>query len=55
MKFWKPRTVKIILLAESHVFISNDDYHVLFNNLLDGLIEIEYLNNFTGFVYCLGY
>lgn len=54
--YWKPRNVKILLLAESHVFTRNEHSEIKY---LDSLNKICSLRNhpdgFVRFVYCLGY
>lgn len=53
-RYWKPDNVRVILLAESHVFTSIDEY----NNSM----EYDYIQkldgcptNYVKLVYCLGY
>lgn len=51
-KYWKPKNVKIILLAESHVFTSDSDRDIkLKNNTKLPSFPREYAK----FVYCLAY
>ncbi len=51
-QYWKPKEVRIILLAESHVFTNGDDRKV-------ELVSIpslpEYPTRYPKFVYCLAY
>jgi len=58
-QFWKPKQVKVILLAESHVFTTQEEYSLqLKSNWLQRLMSSESVNypkNFVRFVYCLGY
>jgi hypothetical protein len=58
-QFWKPKTVKVILLAESHVFTTQDEYNLKLNEYwiqkLLGSESVDYPRNFVRFVYCLGY
>ena len=58
-QFWKPKTVKVILLAESHVFTTQDEYNLKLNEYwiqkLLGSESMDYPRNFVRFVYCLGY
>lgn len=49
-KFWKPETVKIVLLAESHVYTRKEDFVRPWK--IRGTI---YHGQFVRFVYCLGY
>jgi hypothetical protein len=52
-QFWKPDDVKVVLLAESHIFTEEDEFKCKLNrsNLnLDG-----YPKNYVRFVYCLAY
>ncbi len=51
-RFWKPRNVHTILLAESHVFTSKEDmeYKIKQINGLSG-----YPTQYAKFVYCLAY
>lgn len=51
--FWKPSDVKVILLAESHVFTEDSELSHKSKNLP---VELEgYPEEFVRFVYCLGY
>jgi hypothetical protein len=52
-EYWKPENVKIVLLAESHVFTSEED----FNRKLDlSKLDLQgYPDRYVRFVYCLGY
>ena len=52
--YWKPDRVKVLLLAESHVFTSTTEH----DNLMryDGFSElIDCPTNYVKLVYCLGY
>ena len=51
-KFWKPKDVKVILLAESHVFTSLEEMEIELPNIdtLEG-----YPKQYSKFVYCLAY
>lgn len=51
-QFWKPDKVKVILLAESHVFTSNQDRKIAIPPI-SGLTG--YPREYAKFVYCLGY
>ena len=57
--FWKPKKVKILLLAESHVFTSKEDFekNVIYpTEILKGRpILKNYPEKFVKLVYCLGY
>jgi len=51
-RYWKPEKVKIILLAESHVFTSDDDRRIP----IPRITELpSYPELYARFVYCLGY
>jgi len=52
-EFWKPKNVKVILLAESHVYTKDDEWKILLN--LDSSLPENYPNHFVRFIYCLGY
>jgi hypothetical protein len=58
-QFWKPRQVKVILLAESHVYTTASDYKArLSSSILKRVMPSssgEYPKDFVRFVYCLGY
>lgn len=51
--FWKPRKVKVLLLAESHVYTSHEEYSS--KVCIDGLSRLGCPENFVRYVYCLGY
>lgn len=51
-RFWKPKTVRIILLAESHVSTTDSDRTISFPKI-DNLSE--YPIEYAKFVYCLAY
>lgn len=51
-QYWKPDNVRIILLAESHVFTSDDDRRITLLQLPD---LPEYPTEYAKFVYCLAY
>jgi hypothetical protein len=54
-QYWKPEKVKVVLLAESHVFTNEQDYCIgLKTQILEGLLP-NYPSHFVRFVYCLGY
>jgi len=53
--YWKPENTNVILLAESHVLTSDDDFKIKieysdFQNFIP-----NYPNGFVRFVYCVGY
>ena len=50
--FWKPKRIKTVLLAESHVYTSNSDYGSYLNTSY--LKLPRYPNKYVRFVYCLG-
>ena len=50
-RYWKPETVRVVLLAESHVFTSDEDRRIAIPPI-DGLPE--YPTQYARFVYCLG-
>lgn len=51
-QYWKPTCVKIILLAESHVFTSDNDRAIA----LRGINDLpDYPAEYAKFVYCLAY
>lgn len=51
--YWKPEEVKVILLAESHVYTTQNEFSALVN--LPNTSLNNYPNNFVKYVYCLGY
>ena len=61
--FWKPDKIKVLLLAESHVCTTEEEYNKNLNKqelqkLEDFIEEINWNNypkNYVKFVYCLGY
>jgi len=54
-QFWKPKEIKVMLLAESHVFTDKQDYKIRCNRLIMNKIIPNYPLHFVRFVYCLGY
>ena len=58
-QFWKPKQVKVILLAESHVYTTQEEYKIKLDRTwlqrLIGSGSLNYPENFVRFVYCLGY
>jgi hypothetical protein len=52
-QYWKPVEVKTILLAESHVFTSEEDFSVKIAD--DFVIDPAQPRNFVRYVYCLAY
>ena len=52
-EFWKPKNVKVILLAESHVYTKDDEWEILLKP--DSSLTKNCHNHFVRFVYCLGY
>ena len=51
-KFWKPKDVKVILLAESHVFTTLEEMEIKLP-YIDALED--YPKQYSKFVYCLAY
>ena len=51
--FWKPKKVKTVLLADSHLYKSNSDYGSYLNPSY--LKFSRYPNKYLKFVYCLDY
>src|SRR5947208_15221372 len=49
--FWKPERVAVVLLAESHVHTSHEDFAHKWSFVKDAAYE----GNFVRFVYCLAY
>ena len=51
--FWKPKKVKTVLLAESHLFTSDSEHE---SYLDSSYLKLPgYPNKYVRFVYCLGY
>jgi hypothetical protein len=53
--YWKPERVNVILLAESHVFTSDDDFKIKINYSNFKELIPNYPDGFVRFVYCIGY
>lgn len=51
--YWKPEKIKVILLAESHVYTSKEEFSVSLN--LSKIPLPDYPGNFVKYIYCLGY
>jgi hypothetical protein len=51
--FWKPRKVRVVLLAESHVYTTEEESDIHLNVSSIGLPN--YPQNYVRLVYCLGY
>lgn len=51
-QYWKPDKVSVVLLAESHVFTSDEDRTILLSQLAD---LPEYPTRYAKFVYCIAY
>jgi hypothetical protein len=51
-RYWKPEKVRVILLAESHVFTSDEDRRIVIPQIDD---LPGYPTRYARFVYCLGY
>jgi len=52
-QFWKPDDVKVVLLAESHIFTEEDEFKCKLNR--SNLNLEDYPKNYVRFVYCLAY
>jgi len=53
-KFWKPKKVRVLLLAESHVYTLFNEYDTCLN--YDGFSQLDGCpTNYVRLVYCLGY
>jgi hypothetical protein len=55
-QFWRPETLRVVLLAESHVFTA-EDANLTMHPSADvlGFLPASIPNKFVRFVYCLGY
>jgi hypothetical protein len=51
--YYRPRKVKLLLLAESHYYTSNEDYKIIITN--KNYIFPVGCNRYTKFIYCLGH
>ena len=49
-QFWRPERVRVVLLAESHVYTRQEDFAHLWK-----IRDTIYQGKFVRFVYCLGY
>jgi hypothetical protein len=54
-QFWKPKKIKVILLAESHVHTNRQDNEKKCDRLILNKFIPNYPIDFVRFVYCLGY
>ncbi len=54
-QFWKPKNVKVVLLAESHVYTTDEDMQNRLDNNSGICLPKKYPRDFVRFVYCLGY
>jgi len=55
-EYWRPKKIKVVLLAESHVFtLESHIKSKIKKNYIDFLNLTDYPENFVRFVYCLGY
>jgi len=54
-QFWKPQETRVVLLAESHVFIDEKDFEIELDRFVLHRIIPNYPTRFVRFVYCLGY
>ena len=54
-QFWKPQKTNVILLAESHVYTTDEEYEAFCSKAkLDYFIK-NYPINYVRFIYCLAY
>jgi hypothetical protein len=53
--YWKPDNVNVILLAESHVYTSDEDFKIELNYSRFEKLNLMYPRRFVRFVYCIGY
>ena len=53
--YWKPKKANVILLAESHVFTSDDDFKIKINYSNYKDLIPNYPEGYVRFVYCFGY
>lgn len=53
--YWKPKNINVILLAESHVLTSDDDFKIKMNYSDYENFIPKYPDGFVRFVYCIGY
>jgi len=52
-QYWKPKNIKIILLAESHVYTTLEDFQNIFES--PPSILPNYPKNYVRFIYCINY
>jgi hypothetical protein len=53
--YWKPDKINVVLLAESHVFTSDEDFKIEMNYSGLSALNPSYPRSFVRFVYCIGY
>lgn len=53
--YWRPVKVNAILLAESHVYTSDEDFKIEMNYSGFSSLNPCYPRKFVRFVYCIGY
>jgi hypothetical protein len=54
-QFWKPKPASVLLLAESHVYTTEEEFAAESNQYaLDNFVQ-NYPTHYVRFVYCLGY
>jgi hypothetical protein len=54
-QFWKPTQINVLLLAESHVFTSQEELQSTCILPLQNRFIMNYPTHYVRFVYCLGY
>jgi hypothetical protein len=54
-QFWKPEKASVFLLAESHVYTSDEEFNVCCDKPMQSRFIMNYPAQFVRFVYCLGY
>ncbi len=52
--YWRPDEIRVVLLAESHVYTSDDDFKIKLE-YTGFKMSPNYHSRFVRFVYCLGY
>ena len=53
--YWKPKKIKIMLLAESHVWTGEAEYRKKISSVAINKKLKKYPLNYSRFIYCLGY
>ena len=55
-EYWKPRKIKVVLLAESHAYTSESNFkYKISKKYYENLALAQYPENYVRFVYCIGY